>query len=89
MTAHDKHMKPVVLFIGNSIEVIPSVITGQGEACGGEWGIVLLPRDKRGMLNHIMNGTARVWRNDGVGDAPSAPSKATPSLLTTPPRTGG
>ena len=79
MTAHEKPMKPVKLAIDNAADVVPRVISAQGKACGGEFGLVLLPRQAAGMLVHQKDGMAAVWRNDGVGDAPSAPSGQTPA----------
>ena len=74
MNAGAKHMRPVKLNIDNPIDVVPRVISAQGKACGGEFGLVLLPRQGLGMLNHVAEGVARIWRPADGADAPMAPS---------------
>ena len=76
MTAQQKPMKPVKLSIDNPAEDVPRVISAAGKACGGDWGLCLLPRSARGMLVHIVDGQARVWRSTAEQDAPTRPSQA-------------
>ena len=59
MTAHEKPMKPVKLAIDNAADVVPRVISAQGKACGGEFGLVLLPRQAAGIAH---------WRSGGVDE---------------------
>lgn len=64
-------------FVGAS-EDVPRLIRAYGRACDGEFGLVLRPTERRGLLVLIRKDGALLWRGE-KGDAPVRPETAVSS----------
>ncbi|MCK6527709.1 hypothetical protein L6R50_09145 [Myxococcota bacterium] len=55
----------------------PRMVRAYGRACGGEFALVMRPREGRAILVHIAKEGARVWTANGGSDCPLAPATET------------
>lgn len=58
-------------------EQVPRLVTAVGTACGGQFGLVLRPTEKVGVLVHLRKDGASFWAPGADGDAPRKPASPT------------
>lgn len=73
-------LKKHKIFIDNAAEDVPRVMVSVGNACGGEFALILRPQDDQHVLVHQTRSSSKVWEAEaGKARVPQMPTRELPA----------